>query len=48
MKIRFANPEDSPELLKIYGQYIDTPITFEYELPSEAEFAQRIAETGAD
>lgn len=48
MKIRFAKPEDSPELLKIYGQYIGTPITFEYELPSEAEFAQRIAETGAD
>lgn len=29
MKIRFATIKDAPELLKIYEQYIDTPITFE-------------------
>ena len=39
MKIRFAVPEDAPALLAIYGQYIDTSVTFEYELPSAAEFA---------
>lgn len=46
--IRFAVPEDSAALLKIYGQYIDTPVTFEYELPSEQEFAERIAGIAAD
>ena len=44
MRIRFAHPEDSGKILKIYAQYIETPITFEYVLPSEAEFAQRIAD----
>ncbi len=43
MKIRFAVPEDSSALLRIYAQYIDTPITFERTLPTEAEFAERIA-----
>lgn len=43
MKIRFATPDDCPALLKIYAQYIETPITFEYVLPSEAEFSGRIA-----
>ena len=27
---------------KIYSQYIDTPITFEYALPTEAEFTERV------
>ncbi len=40
---RFAAPADSAALLKIYGEYLDTPITFECALPSEAEFAGRIA-----
>ncbi|MGC4019935.1 MAG: GNAT family N-acetyltransferase [Muricomes sp.] len=44
MLIRFAAAEDSAELLKIYAQYINTPITFEYSLPTEQEFAQRITE----
>lgn len=44
MKIRFAAKEDSSFLLKIYSQYIETPITFEYTLPSEEEFANRIKE----
>ena len=44
MTIRFAAPADSPALLKIYGQYIETPVTFEYVLPTEQEFADRIAD----
>jgi len=43
---RFAAPADSAALLKIYGEYLDTPITFECALPSEAEFAGRIAAVG--
>jgi Sortase and related acyltransferases len=43
MTIRFAKPEDCPALLEIYGQYINTSITFEYALPTEREFADRIA-----
>lgn len=42
MKLRFAVPEDVKALLRIYAQYIDTNITFEYVLPSEEEFAERI------
>lgn len=42
MEIRFATAADSNPLLKIYGQYIDTPITFEYVLPTEQEFTNRI------
>lgn len=42
MDIRFATPADSAALLRIYAQYIDTPVTFEYKLPSEQEFARRI------
>ena len=40
--IRFAAPDDAPALLAVYAQYIDTSITFEYELPSLAEFRRRI------
>ena len=39
--IRFAAPDDAAALLRIYAQYIETPITFEYTLPSEEEFARR-------
>lgn len=42
MKMRFAKETDSSALLKIYSQYIDTPITFECDLPTEKEFANRI------
>ena len=31
---RFAAPADSAALLKIYGEYLDTPITFECALLS--------------
>ena len=45
MNIRLAVPEDAAALLAIYAQSIDTPVTFEYTLPSEAEFRNRILET---
>lgn len=45
MAIRLATPEDSEGILRVYGQYIDTTITFEYELPSVAEFTERIRKT---
>ncbi len=44
MEIRLANPTDAKSLLEIYKQYIDTPITFEYELPTAEEFQKRITE----
>ena len=44
MKIRLASPDDSSNLLKIYAQYINTPITFECTLPSTEAFAERIRE----
>lgn len=43
--IRPAVPADAEALLSIYAQYIDTPITFEYGLPSVAAFRGRILET---
>ena len=46
MTIRLAVPGDALALLEIYRQYIQTPITFEYELPSREEFARRIREFG--
>lgn len=42
MEIKFATKKDAQSLLNIYSQYIDTPITFEYVLPTQEEFAQRI------
>lgn len=43
--LRLATPQDAPALVGIYGQYIHTPITFEYELPSPREFQDRITHT---
>ncbi len=43
MEIRSAGLADSAALLEIYGAYLDTPITFECQRPTEAEFAGRIA-----
>lgn len=40
--IRLAVPEDGPALARIYGQYIDTPVTFECILPTDMEFSDRI------
>ncbi|MBM6838601.1 N-acetyltransferase [Clostridium saudiense] len=42
MGVRLATVNDSNEILKIYGQYINTAITFEYALPSEEEFRERV------
>lgn len=46
MGLRFASEADSAALLAVYGQYLDTSVTFECGLPSEAEFARRIASYG--
>lgn len=48
MKIRFATIADSDALLNIYSQYINTPITFEYVLPTQQEFADRIRDITFD
>ena len=48
MTISFARPEDCQALLDIYGQYMDTPVTFEYTLPSREEFARRIRTISRD
>ena len=48
MKIRFATVEDTENLLEIYAQYMETPITFEYEVPSVEEFKQRILAISKD
>lgn len=46
--IRPASEKDAASSLKIYAQYINTAITFEYTLPTEQEFARRIAEIHAE
>lgn len=44
--IRIVQEEDAARLLEIYRPYItDTAITFEYEVPSENEFRERIRRT---
>ncbi|MGD9569918.1 MAG: N-acetyltransferase family protein [Sedimentibacter sp.] len=46
IKIRVALPDDAGVLLKIYEPYVlNTAISFEYDVPSEAEFRNRIIET---
>lgn len=45
MALRLATPNDAQALVGIYGQYIHTPITFEYKLPSTREFQDRITHT---
>lgn len=43
LTLRFATPEDAEALVSIYAPYIrKTAITYEYEIPSAAEFAERI------
>ena len=41
-RVRLAVPEDAESLLTIYRQYINTPVTFEYDLPSQKEFTARM------
>jgi phosphinothricin acetyltransferase len=41
-----ATEADAEEILKIYSPYVtDTAITFEYDIPSVAEFSRRIRNT---
>ena len=43
IQIRKATPHDAAALLAIYAPYVEkTAITFEYDVPTEAEFRQRI------
>ena len=43
INIRPATPDDAAALLAIYAPYVaETAISFEYEVPSEEEFRQRI------
>lgn len=41
--IRFVTEADTTAILSIYSNYITTPITFEYSLPTQEEFAERIS-----
>lgn len=41
--VRPAELPDAPSLRNIYAEYINTPVSFEYNLPSESEFAGRMA-----
>lgn len=44
--IRLAREEDATQLLQIYAHYVQhTAITFEYDVPSHAEFQRRIRQT---
>jgi phosphinothricin acetyltransferase len=44
--IRVASVEDAPKLLEIYAYYVEhTAITYEFEVPTLADFEQRIANT---
>ena len=46
IQLRSAVPADAPALLAIYAPYVEqTAITFEYDVPTEAEFAYRIETT---
>ena len=41
--LRFAAPSDAAKLVEIYRPYVEnTTVTFEYDVPSEDEFAARI------
>lgn len=43
VRIRLAAPADADGILGVYAPYIDTPITFEEEVPARDEFRARIA-----
>lgn len=46
MKIRSAHPADAPALLDIYAPYVEhTRVTFEYDVPTPDDFADRIRRT---
>ena len=41
-RIRFATEADAESIREIYAPYIDTPITFEEEVPTREEFLKRV------
>ena len=46
IKLRLATPQDADALLEIYAPYVkQTAISFEYDAPGAAEFAERIGQT---
>ena len=46
IKLRLATPQDAEALLEIYAPYVkQTAISFEYDVPGAAEFAERIEQT---
>jgi phosphinothricin acetyltransferase len=46
IELRMATPEDASSLLRIYAPYVlHTGVTFEYEVPTEADFRDRIRKT---
>lgn len=46
IKLRLATPQDTDALLEIYAPYVkQTAISFEYDVPGAAEFAERIEQT---
>jgi len=45
--VRRATQADAAALLSIYAPYVrETSVTFEYDVPTEAEFAERIGQIG--
>lgn len=49
VRIRPAAPEDAGEILGIYAHYVrETTVTFEYNVPSEEEFTDRIRTISAE
>lgn len=49
LTIRVANQQDAAELLKIYAPYVtETTISFEWDVPTLADFKQRITTTLVD
>ncbi len=46
LSIRTARPKDAERLVAVYAPYVlNTAITFEYEVPTVAEFGTRMAQT---
>ncbi len=49
VKFRFATPDDAKALLDIYAPYVEnTTVSFEYDVPTVAEFRRRICEFSAE
>ncbi len=46
--LRFAVPADAEALRAIYAQYIDTSVTFEYDLPTAEAFRRRVEDIAAE